>query len=460
LKHSGLRGAFLLFAKEINKLGSLPENQAKELIDFFEDLFLIPLLFDFYTSRTSKDNSFTDYILRLDSEKIKIKFPERQELYENFKSELETLLSSINDVTDRSNYKVLGDLHPNYTTKVLRNDKILYRTLSTDHVIFSEIATNLSKYRKFFPKISVSRTGIIERQFVEEKLSGDISLVKSYYYNLGFIIPLFIYLRSTDLYVDNMLARLPYPIFFDLECLFYANSSDSSLYSIYNTGILHSKTDGIATNDLSVLTGGLKPVMSLLKPVLFGEPTTPKIKWFVPSKRKLMNLPIIDGEAVNPKDYLRELHQGFQAGKNYVEQSQDTLQEIIGSRQKMSRIVLRPTRWYRLLLCKSMYLQNLEKYNGTLLDYWKEQLKATPLMLDNGYVDSSTPLVEYELACMRRNLTPIFYVSYADGIVFDAYGKEILKLMRSPSQIYKDYIDNFYTKTISTAFDALQDSLS
>jgi hypothetical protein len=42
LKKSGLRGAFLLFAKEINKLGSLPENQSKELIDFFEDLFLFP----------------------------------------------------------------------------------------------------------------------------------------------------------------------------------------------------------------------------------------------------------------------------------------------------------------------------------------------------------------------------------------------------------------------------------
>jgi hypothetical protein len=257
-----------------------------------------------------------------------------------------------------------------------------------------------------------------------------------------------------------MLARLPYPVFFDLECLFYANSSDSSLYSIYNTGILHSETDGIVTNDLSVLTGGLKPVMSLLKPVLYGEPTTPKIKWLVPSKRKLMNLPTIDNETINPKDYLVELQQGFQEGKKYLEQSASTLKEIIHSKQKMSRIVLRPTRWYRLLLCKSMYLQNLEKYNGTLLDYWQEQLKATPLMLDNDYVDSSDLLVEYELACMRRNLTPIFYVSYEEGTVFDAYGKELLKLKRSPSKIHEDYIENFYAKTINTAFDALQNSLS
>lgn len=404
----------------------------KDLIKAFEDIFISSIIENFYLSN---ENSLENFLSSLDKDSLSAKFPFLMSVFSDFRNELSQLVLNI----DGDLIRIVGDVHPDRSTKIRVDNKIVYREKFTSYNL-EDFLSKDDIYRNYFPKKS-SNGKLIFRDYIEPSYNTtSIDEIRKYYYNFGFIIPLILYLRAIDLFAENMLVDLPFPKFFDFECLFMPGNDREDEYSIEYTGLINNNTN----RDISALTGGLEPQVSLLKSILTGSNNRPVIKWRTISKRKLMNIPFIDNVLVNPFDFVESLENGYKQGLTYLRVKEQEIFDFINQNQIFTRVLLRPTRNYRSILLKYYYPQTYRQYPNLQL-YLMEQLEKQDFIFKSIARErkSKENIIEYEVGCLSKNVIPIFYMDIKTDTIIGADGFPLGLFPYSPYEIFNHKRESF-----------------
>lgn len=401
-----------------------------EIIPVLEDFILPTVIYDFYLSK--KD----DFEIYLRDMPINTLLGKYKSLYQRIRVFLRDIYKEylyVKSFSNSENIKILGDIHPNFVTKFSDGKNIYYKKYPDYSDFIDTVSQNLlPEIKNFFPEITKMGDHWIRREFIDVVKRGEAEDVKSYYYNLGYIMPLLLLFRTVDSNYENILVKLPYPIFFDSECLFLGESGDFE-YDILSTGLISSLEE-----DRSALTGGLKPIKSLLKPMMMGTIKEPKIQWVVPSRTSFDNIPKVGKDFVNPNNYIKEIIGGWEMGTHDVLGNISEIKEIVCNSKTTFRVILKATRVYRYLLFQSLYPQNfLERRDPK--SFLVEELSS----YSNIVSMKPLGLLEYELNCILDCKIPVFYSSLDSKEIFSPEGIVVGEHIKMPIDIWSNYLLSF-----------------
>ena len=391
------------------------------VIKVIEDFLLPSVIYIFYKRRK---RSFCDYLKKLDFFDDEFKILTNRVI--DFVSHFEN--SKIGE--GKKDIILLGDVHPGKVTKCYKQNYVYYKDYPDyDFLLRDILKTFLSDYDMFLPKIERMSNNWFKREYFDgNKYSNDEKEVEKYYFNLGRFLPILLLIRAIDINAENILIEMPYPKFFDMETILCPQLEDGfDSYGIRNTGAIKVDDD-----DVSLLSGGLSNNRSLLKPVLQGDLDKPYIVWRVRSSAVYNNIPFLNGERVNPDDYLLQIENGY---KESLERVLNVIQrKKIILPDGVIRVILRPTRIYRYILLKSCYPQI---YNGKgVEEFLRSELK------ENGLIHklNSSQLLDEEVEGMMKLLVPVFYSSIYSREIFSPSGNVIGNLYISPYEVWNNYI--------------------
>ena len=305
----------------------------------------------------------------------------------------------------------------------------------------------LPDYKNYLPNIERDKDTILREYIEVNKYTEKDSLIEEYYYNLGRFIPLLLLFRAIDINAENILINLPYPIFFDLESIFSAEFEDNiEEYSLKNTGIIKLTEQ----NDSSVLTGGLGHKDSFLKPIITITNGLPNIKWKIPSKGSYDNIPILRKKAINPSKYLPFLISGYDSSVEKILNNKESLLNIVDPNlATYTRVILRPTRVYRLIILKSFYPQIY--LNKKIDKYIKEEIDKNDFL----YKIDSQRIKELEIESLENLLVPVFYSNIFGKELFFPNDQIVGRMNKTQFEHWQEYLRN----TIGETFFSKQKTL-
>lgn len=429
----------------LTKIG-YPKAFVSAVVPTVEDFILPTLIYDFYITKS------TDFYEFLGKNSFFANSSEYTVLYNRIKNLLDAIYSeyiAVKNISSENNIKILGDIHPNYVTKYSDGVSIYYKNYPDYYDLIENLMTEaLPKIKDFFPHIKKIKDNWFQREFIDVVKDGNREEIKQYYHNLGYIMPVLLTLRTVDSHQENILIKLPYPIFFDSECLFLGDVKGTE-YSIFNSGLITAGEE-----DRSALSGGQTTAKSILKPMLFGDNKNPKIRWIVDSNASYDNIPSINSTLVNPKEYINDIENGWNESVNEILRKKQLIREIVYSTSVIFRVILKATRIYRYLLFQSVYPQNyLNKKD--LNTFLLKTLKGC----SNIILLKDFSSFNYEIDSIRECKIPVFYSHFKNKSIFSSENKVVAEHLRTPLDIW----DEAFTKTDKGFFDKqinhLKDSL-
>ena len=366
-----------------------------DIVFNIEDYVLPSLIYSFY--QLNNEKSFGDFLDK------KTKSIIDRNLLVRIEGLIEDLIVESEKYSKSHDIRILGDIHPGGSTKFKTGKHVSY----SDYPDYYNLVNDLSKeifpdYKRFFPKASI-KDDHIERKFVAIKKEAKSKVeVEDFYFNLGRIVPFLLYLRAIDINAENLIISLPYPILFDMETVFSGPfNSNYSDYSIDNTGIIPLQKGW----NTSVLTGGIEPKESLLKPLITGTDLQPSIHWRTLSKGKYNNIPFLNGKPVSPVDYLGNFKQGWEDTVPKLLSKNLRLQQIFKNHDAFVRVIFRPTKIYRFLTLKSCYPQIFQKQDLDSYLYGELQKQRFIYNVENLGVEES------EIKYISDLKVPVYYAN-------------------------------------------------
>jgi len=417
---------------------SLPNDLliTKDIIYLIED-FLLPSIVYFFLESNYID--FRKYL-----KDINLKSKEYSYIFKK----VNKLISLLEKDDIYSKKKILGDIHPNNSTKYLLDKKVQY-TKYPDYSSALEIISKeiLPDYTSFFPNIEQLRDRTICREYVDINLkSNNGDVINQYYYNLGRSIPLLLLLRAIDINAENMLVKLPYPIFFDMEPIFSGEFEEKVKgYSIKSTGVIRLSS----IDDYSILFAGLGIRYSYLKPNIFEYKGNPYIKWKVPSYENFNNIPRLNGKEVNPIDYTKYLMSGYHDSASMVLKKKDILPSLIQDIDTYTRVIARTTKVYRTLILESIYPQIYLKKD--IRGFLKEKLSKQSFL----YEFNNINIENEEIEAMMNLSVPVFYSNIHSKDIFT----HDEKIVGQYNTTQFEYWEKYLKETINQSFFKEQEEL-
>lgn len=215
--------------------------------------------------------------------------------------------------------------------------------------------------------------------FLETRPCLTKGAVERYFRRMGIHLFLCCLLSGTDAHQENIIAVGEYPILLDLETIpgvkRELNSDDSDKCvnkfiqnCVLKTGMLPVPVWRI--QDRSVFMGALSPKEEMstpfLVPVIVNEKTSDMtIEYKHIRIEKADSLPVYNGEAVDPMEYVEEICEGFRQAYTYWLAEQKSIEkEIHPFWEEESRFLIRHTQQYSMFLNTSLlpvFLENTYK---------------------------------------------------------------------------------------------------
>lgn len=409
-----------------------------DFVTDLEDYYLPSLVFDFYNKNLT---NFYKYLEVVDLDKEEFSIVNLR--IKQFLEELSFLRSKI----DSKKIKILGDIHPKHSTKYLSEGKIRYKDYPDYGVILDFIVDELLQETGYLPKIERDSKGNISRSFIDiQKETDRESDIEEYYFNFGEFVSVLLYLKAIDINAENMIINLPHPVFFDMETMFSGEFEDNfEEYGIKNTGVIKVEE----SNDTSLLTGGISPRKSLLKPMITGTYSKPKIVWRTNSRIGYDNIPLLNGRPVDPNKYMKEFFKGYELCSSIILSRKDELLEKISNISAVVRVILRPTRVYRYAILKSCYPQIYRKQD------LKEFLQKTLGEYNLIYKIKERNLLEMEVENLFSLVVPVFYSNIHSKEIICPNGGVVGEFKVSLFESWKKYV----REVLNTQFFEIQRSL-
>ncbi|WKZ30375.1 MAG: DUF4135 domain-containing protein [Candidatus Dojkabacteria bacterium] len=396
--------------------------------DHLEDIWLPTLVSQYYSE---KQDNFIEFIRSL-----------REKSFSHLSGRLEEVTSDILGelLLDQIRYslkpevKILGDLHVATSMRYKQNNEVLFeRRPYYDQALAKIIDNFFPELKDSFPAHRHADT-IIYRQFIPVQIeSSNGGQLRQYYYSFGKLSALLAYLRAIDVNAENIIAALPSPVLFDLECLFSPHHPGSTKYSFRSTGIVKISD----SYDMSAFTGGETPLDSYLKPLLGGTVLKPQILWKVPSQGKFYNIPQINGINIHPQSYMKDLINGVNDAFKVLEKQHAKIKRIIEDNEIGIRIVLRPTREYRLILLQYYFPHIYEKNNFE--EYLKQELQGIDYIYAFGEEQSS---ILHEIKALKKGVIPKFFAEIHSKEVITPAGDTAAILTDTPFDVWNEYTKN------------------
>lgn len=360
---------------------------------------------------------------------------------------------------DLQNLEILWDMHIGLVSKVLV-------TTSSWSSIYYEWVTSESTIREIFvwfndffnnnlPKFHPYEQ-LVKREYINTNLKAVTQTqVKNYFFQIWELIPYFLAIKAYDLNYENVLANIPYPVFFDYECAFLPELKAS--FGEYNMNFTWICSDD-EQDDFSVLMWANKTRISYLIPILHYDELNPKITWTVPSKKQPIHTPIFNWVAVFSPNYLQELLLGYESSQKHLTNNKYKLWDKISRWDFRVRIILRPTRVYAGLIKKIMLQLSVDPQSSitkTVLHYFN--FHQIPYLWEFGEI-----LVNYEIDCLKKWIIPYFYVNIRDKIVYSSDGIVVWSLEKTPYELWSKFytnIEDFWASQKQLLINQLKESI-
>jgi lantibiotic modifying enzyme len=443
-----LREKFFASISEWLELHYLKENNQMDerfLLENLEDLLLPTVVNDFYSK---KYTSFEKYLISNDFLNIEQLNPNLRIICEGFISEILDSYSRYSFLN--SNYtdlKILGDPHPIESLKFKISEKVLFKSSYPFELVFGNI---IKKYfddlTAIVPATSV-KNSITTRDFITVSDSTvDESKVKDYYFNFGQIATLALFFRAIDLNAENIIINLPYPILFDLECVFTNDIGNEDQYNYKSTGLFKISDEF----DMSAFSGGEKPLKSYLKPILEGKDDSPVIKWKAISKGRYFNIPQLDGNRVNPESYVNQVLDGMDCMYSKLKARRKKISIFLKSRKVSTRVILAPTKFYKILL--QTYAFPPVHNSVSFAEYAKKELSQREPIHS---INFSDVLINDEVRTLEKWLIPKYSSEIHSKNILNSSGEVVASFSNTQFDTWVEYIEG---GNFDTSFDSMYSS--
>lgn len=319
------------------------------------------------------------------------------------------------------------DSDPHNNNKVglyfdFEKSKVLYKpkSLKVDTII-SEIFENILQFEALDQIVPVATSIDMGdygwQKFINRNYLNKENLPKAFY-NLGLCSSLFTALGATDLHDENIIFNKEYPYFIDLEtCIQPENKYINN--SLVDTMLENMKSSIAST---SIIPSN---IISYLKQILVGAINTPypqktnkrhfSLKNFgtdamdiakenVTVNHLKSSIKLTAEKASNPLPYQSDFLEGFSKGYKRVQEKSASIKKLLNHHSFISRVIIRPTDQYYLVLDALIYPENLisEKNVDNILDY----LKPTKLVKDRKIAHD---LLKEEKKALKQGDIPFFY---------------------------------------------------
>jgi type 2 lantibiotic biosynthesis protein LanM len=277
------------------------------------------------------------------------------------------------------------------------------------------------------------------RSFVEPGPCHTYADVKEFYNRLGALIAIAWILGITDLHHENIIASGAHPYIIDVEAMFnrpvryrkHNTPSHQDLYqqasqdSLLGTGLLPFRMlgpDGVF--DLSAI-GARGEQAGPIKAMMIENVGRDDIR-IVPQKSNIQqenNVPIIDGNALNSRDYVGEIVAGFQIASDTVDKYKfmlSTNSSIVKRFQEADvRYIARGTVEYGQLLQKMAHPTIARDAIEC------DMLIAGTLNAQLRHFEHYTSLIPFETNDLWEGDIPFFYMKPDSKDLFSSTGKQI-----------------------------------
>ena len=320
----------------------------------------------------------------------------------------------------------------------LNNGKqIIYKPHSVNNEkCFNEFAYNLGNYIG----IKMYKVSIIDRhdygwvECIENIQCTSEEQVYNYYIRMGAYILIFYLLGTNDIHNENIIACGEYPVVIDLENIIGFFSTKENIEpmdkvlmflenSVLNLGVLPSFKWNIGGANVNISGLGGKGHGELpfqIPRIAFGNTSNIKIEYYYPSLELQENMPVLNGNRVNPNQYLGCIIQGFEKAYSWVVQNKNLVKGFLRTFEKLeSRYLLADTQRYTMCLNSS--------YNPLLMDDGgKRQLYLYTMWYGR---DMDNPLekkiVNSEIEDLLQHDIPYFYFKVSGKELYNSRGEAI-----------------------------------
>lgn len=414
-----------------------------QALNELENIYVLPIVNAHYGSHTSKN--FLDGI---NLETLRNISPRLWRIASNLLSNLiRGYRIAQGEFQDSSIITFIGDFHPYRSMRYKHAGDVLFHSLPYYDIFLRKlINTYFPSVADSFPK-HFHNKAFIKRQFIPVKLDTDHEEdIIEYYTQLGKLIGITILVRGIDINAENLIAHLPNPVFFDLECIFVGRIESEDEYTLDSTGIV--QVD--AQYDVSAYTGGTKPVQSYLKPFLTGTKQKPRVQWRVPSKGKYYNIPTFRGIPVSPTNYREYVIKGLREVREVIFSHYGEIGKLVESTEVGTRTIISPTRLYRVIL-QSFAFPQVHTQLTPQQHFTNELSQRSPIVS----ISTNAFLREYEIDCLNSWLVPKYYSEIHSPDIYASDGKIVGQYRKTQ---YKQWVEHY--RDLTVVFDKAEQRFS
>ena len=247
-----------------------------------------------------------------------------------------------------------------------------------------------------------SQFGVCE--FVEKRRAEGEREAECFWYHMGGLAAFAKLLGSTDLHFQNILCCQTMPYIIDLETMLSPISSERLAY------LQSADTRECHTHSLAP---------SLLMPSRVED-----MELSVLTNTEESGIaPVVDGKIVTVEPYVPAFKQGYSVVYARIVEHKQAIREAVSSfpRDMTARIVLRATRGYWLILQKLYHHSALASPADR-----QRSLDTCERILRESDVTAEAPIIDSEVAQMRRGDVPYFY-TYVDSLSLYGGGEELVQ---------------------------------
>lgn len=270
------------------------------------------------------------------------------------------------------NIEVMWDWHPAWSTKLMiTTEKENYLLFKSIHDSQNSISSFLCSIDPDLQNCFVSwkkRSNYWYRQMFDIVLnwSSEEGLLK-YYYLFWRILPWLCVFKISDQYHENILCSFPYPKIFDIEVMFLSSAMP---YNLSTIGILAQDDSSFASINWD------QNLMSYTVPLVTYENSLYWIEWIANSKSFKQSIPLNE-IGVSFKFLKEQLLCWYNDGVQKINESLLKIKEFVKNSDINTRIIVRPTREYIMLL--KLYQYGLIKDKNLWLMKWLDKNLWTQL---------------------------------------------------------------------------------
>lgn len=464
---------FLAFKKEQLLIGEFSKERYENfdkysLTEEFHNLVdkMYPLL------KPRLDKTLQNHIINYNDLKIRVE-KDKMEIYRKFGF-------SIEDIKDCHITYGVSDYHKGLKSVCIieiSNKKIIYKPrcgkIDISWGIFISWLNSKDLSLKLDTIETLDKGEYHWQEYIDNKSCKSKLEIPKLYYRIGVLAAISYAFRIEDLHMENIMVNEEFPYIIDLETIFQLDGFQNSNLEIRTaTDIINKKvSESILSTqlfptpskfydsevDISGITGQGGQVIKKGR-IKISNQFTDAIE--VIREDGMMedkgNIGRIEDNLINPKDYIKEIIEGFREGYILLEDNKEELLQLINSGELFHNIcpryLFRNTNLYATILEMSRnpkYLRN------------KSDLDRLYHLIFNTNNDYRLKKVyQSELEDLFNDDIPYFYGYINDKIVYNSKGDSCFVLEKTPLMEVNGRIKNLNQKDLNTQIDFILKSMA